>query len=337
MPQKTYREAIQEALAEELRRDPAVLLLGAAPGSGAAPGIDTAPMQAEFGDQRVLAAPQAELGLTGAGVGAAATGLRPVVDLHDATALYLACQQLINQAAAMRYRSGGQAILPLVFLARNGTSSHAEHQHGQPVHPLLMQVPLLKTIMPATPYDARGLLKAAIRDNNPVVFLYHQALAETTSDVPDEDYVLPIGQGTVKRPGNDVTICAAGLMVHYALQAAEQLANENIAVEVLDLRTLAPWDEHLVLESVARTGHFVAVDESYPLAGAASEWVATVAEKGFHHLKSRPVRVSNQPVPVPFSPPLKQAAIPSVREIVLAVQHVYAASGNIAYEGGSSS
>ena len=274
----------------------------------------------EFGSKRVIDTPISELGVAGAGIGAAATGLRPVVDLMFSTFLYLAYEQLANQAGAMRYMFGGQTTVPIVFLVQNGTGASAGHHHSQSAHPLFMNIPLVKVVFPSTPYDAKGLLKSAIRDNNPVIFLNHLSLGGQRSDIPDEEYTIPLSIGDIKRKGKDVTICTAGLMVHHSLKAAGVLEKDGIDVEVIDLRTLSPWDEGMVLESVSKTGHFVAVDESYPTCGAASEWAATVAEKGFYDLKAPVVRVSGKPIPIPFSPKLEKAAIPSIEEIVNAVK-----------------
>jgi acetoin:2,6-dichlorophenolindophenol oxidoreductase subunit beta len=323
VPRKTYIAAIQAALAEEMRRDERVLLMGEDVRLGVFAG--TRGLHAEFGDRRVVDTPISELGVAGAGVGAAATGLRPVVDLMFGTFLYLAFDQIANQAATMRYMFGGQATLPVVYMTQNGGGIGAGPHHSQPVHPLFMYLPSIKVIMPSTPYDVKGLLKAAIRDDNPVVFFNHLSLGGQRGEVPDEEYVLPLSKADIKRAGTDVTIACAGLMVHHALKAAEELAKEGVEVEVVDLRTLKPWDEEAVLESVAKTGRFVAVDESYPVCGAASEWAATVAEKGFRHLKAPVQRLSSKHVPVPFSPTLEKMMIPSVAEIVDAVRGVMAA------------
>jgi pyruvate dehydrogenase E1 component beta subunit len=306
-----------------MRRDENVMLIGEDVRIGVFAG--TRGLNAEFGDRRVIDTPISELGVAGAGIGAAATGLRPVVDLMFGTFLYLAFDQIANQAATMRYMFGGQATLPVVFMTQNGGGIGAGPHHSQAVHPLFMYLPMIKVVMPSTPYDVKGLLKAAIRDDNPVMFFNHLALGGQRGEVPDEEYVIPLGQADVKREGRDVTIACAGLMVHHCLQAAQELANDGIEVEVIDLRTLKPWDETRVLESVAKTGRFLAVDESYPVCGAASEWAATVAEQGFRHLKAPVRRLSSKHVPVPFSPALEKMMIPSAEEIGNAVRRVCAA------------
>ena len=322
MPRKTYIAAIQAALAEELRRDERVMLIGEDVRLGVFAG--TRGLHAEFGDRRVVDTPISELGVAGAGVGAAATGLRPVVDLMFGTFLYLAFDQIANQAASMRYMFGGQTTLPIVYMTQNGGGIGAGPHHSQPVHPLFMYLPLVKVIMPSTPYDVKGLLKAAIRDDNPVVFFNHLALGGLRGEVPDQDYMIPIGKADIKREGKDVTVVCAGQMVHHALKAALEVAQDGIEVEVIDLRTLKPWDEETVLTSVAKTGRFVAVDESYPVCGGASEWAACVAEKAFRHLKAPVQRVSNKHVPPPFSPTLEKMMIPSVAEVVAAIHAAYA-------------
>jgi pyruvate/2-oxoglutarate/acetoin dehydrogenase E1 component len=319
---KTYIAAIQEALREEMRRDQSVMLIGEDVRLGVFAG--TRNLHQEFGDERVIDTPISELGVAGAGVGAAATGLRPVVDLMFGTFLYLAFDQIANQAGAMRYMFGGQTTLPVVFMTQNGAGSSAGHHHSQSVHQFFMNIPLVKVVLPSTPYDVKGLLKSAIRDDNPVIFLNSLALGGKRSEVPDEEYTIPLGVADVKRAGDHVTICTAGAMVYKSLEAAQTLAGEGIECEVIDLRTLKPWDEARVLESVARTGRFVAVDEAYPTCSAASEWAATVAEKAFSDLKAPVQRVTNKPVPMPFSPKLERAVIPSAEEIIAAVKRTMA-------------
>jgi acetoin:2,6-dichlorophenolindophenol oxidoreductase subunit beta len=321
MSRKTYVQAIKEALAEEMQRDQKVFLMGEDVRIGVFAG--TRGLCAEFGEKRVIDTPISELAVAGAGVGAAATGLRPVVDLMFGTFLYFAFDQIANQAGAMRYMFGGQTKLPIVYIVQNGSGASAGHHHSQSVHPHFMNIPLIKVVMPSNPYDAKGLLKSAIRDDNPVIFLNHLSLGGKKGEIPDEEYLIPLGKGDIKRAGSDVTICSAGFMVDQSLKAAQKLETEGINVEVIDLRTLSPWDEDLVLDSVAKTGHFVAVDDSYPTCGAASEWAATVAEKAFGYLKAPVMRVSDKPVPIPFSPVLEKAVIPSVEDIILAVKKTF--------------
>lgn len=318
MPRKTYVAAIQEALSEEMRRDPSVFLIGEDVRIGVFP--STRGLHAEFGDKRVIDTPISELAVAGAGIGAAVTGLRPVVDLMFGTFLYLAFDQVANQAGAMRYMYGGQTKVPLVFMVQNGAGSSAGHHHSQAVHQFFMNVPQIKVILPSTPGDGKGLLKSAIRDDNPVLFLHSLSLGGKRGEVPAEEYLIPIGSADAKRAGGDVTICAAGPTVYTALDAADALAAEGIEAEVIDLRSLSPWDKQAVLESVAKTGRFVAVDESFPTCSAASEWAATVAEEAFHHLRAPVQRVTNVDVPMPFSPALEKAVLPSAEDVIAAVR-----------------
>lgn len=318
MPRKTYVAAIQEALAEEMRRDDRVFLIGEDVRIGVFP--STRGLHAEFGDKRVIDTPISELAVAGAGIGAAVTGLRPIVDLMFGTFLYLAFDQIANQAGAMRYMYGGQTKVPLVFMVQNGAGSSAGHHHSQAVHQFFMNMPQIKVILPSTPYDGKGLLKSAIRDDNPVIFLHSLSLGGKRGEVPSEEYLVPIGAADVKRSGSDVTICGVGPTVYAALEAAEELATEGLEAEVIDLRSLSPWDKRTVLESVAKTGRFVAVDESFPTCSAASEWAATVAQEAFSDLKAPVQRVTNQDVPMPFSPVLEKAVLPSAADVVAAVR-----------------
>ena len=322
MPRKTYVAAIQEALAEEMRRDPSVFLIGEDVRIGVFP--STRGLHAEFGDKRVIDTPISELAVAGAGIGAAITGLRPIVDLMFGTFLYLAFDQIANQAGAMRYMYGGQTKAPLVFMVQNGAGSSAGHHHSQAVHQFFMNMPQIKVVLPSSPYDGKGLLKSAIRDDNPVLFLHSLSLGGKRSEVPTEEYLIPIGAADIKRAGKDVTICAAGPTVYTALAAAEALASAGVDAEVIDLRSLSPWDKGAVLESVAKTGRFVAVDESFPTCSAASEWAATVAEEAFHQLKAPVQRVTNKDVPMPFSPVLEKAALPSADDVVAAARRTLA-------------
>ncbi len=318
MPRKTYIKAIQEALHEEMARDASVLLIGEDVRLGVFAG--TRGLHAAFGDGRVIDTPISELAVAGAGVGAAATGLRPVVDLMFGTFLYLAFDQIVNQAGAMRYMFGGQAKLPIVYMTQNGAGSSAGHHHSQAVHQFFMNMPLIKVVLPSTPYDVKGLLKAAIRDDNPVVFLNSLALGGKRGEVPDEEYLTPLGSADIKRAGTDVTLCTVGAPVYTCLEAAAELEKQGISAEVIDLRTLSPWDADCVLASVEKTGRFVAVDESFPTCSAASEWAATVAERAFQHLKAPVQRVNNENVPIPFSPRLEKAVLPTVEKVIAAVK-----------------
>ena len=305
-----------------MRRDPRVFLIGEDVRIGVFP--STRGLHAEFGDKRVIDTPISELAVAGAGIGAAVTGLRPIVDLMFGTFLYLAFDQIANQAGAMRYMYGGQTNVPLVFMVQNGAGSSAGHHHSQAVHQFFMNMPQIKVILPSTPYDGKGLLKSAIRDDNPVLFLHSLSLGGKRGDVPADEYLIPLGAADVKRVGNDVSICAAGPAVYTALDASKSLAADGVEAEVIDLRSLSPWDKETVLASVAKTGRFVAVDESFPTCSAASEWCATVAEEAFHQLRAPVQRVTNMDVPMPFSPVLEKAVLPSAADVIAAVRRTMA-------------
>lgn len=318
MSRKSTVDAIREALRGEMLRDERVVVIGEDVKVGVFAG--TRWLHREFGDERVINTPISELAVAGAGVGAAATGMRPVIDLMFGTFLFLALDQIANQAGAMRYMFGGQTKLPLVLMTVSGSGISAGHHHSQPVHPMFMNMPLIKVVLPSTPHDVKGLLAAAIRDDNPVLFLNPISLGGQRAEVPDEPYTIPLGVAELRRRGSDVTLCTAGAMTRHCLEAARKLDREGIDCEVIDLRTLKPWDEEAILRSVRKTGRFVAVDESFPVCGAASEWAATVAEKAFHHLRAPVQRVSNLDVPLPFSPVLEKAAVPSPAGIMAAVR-----------------
>lgn len=325
MPRKTSVDAMREALRAEMQRDERVVVIGEDVKVGVFAG--TRWLHREFGDERVINTPISELAVAGAGVGAAATGIRPVIDLMFGTFLYLAFDQIANQAGAMRYMFGGQTKLPLVLMTVSGAGISAGHHHSQPVHPMFMNMPLIKVVLPSTPYDVKGLLISAIRDDNPVLFLSPITLGSLRGEVPDEAYTIPLGEAAIRREGRDVTICTAGAMTRRCLEAARAMAREGVECEVIDLRTLKPWDEACVLRSVRKTGRFVAVDESFPVCGAASEWAATVAEKAFPHLRAPVQRVSNLDVPLPYSPVLEKAAVPTTERVLDALRRCMQAEG----------
>jgi pyruvate dehydrogenase E1 component beta subunit len=311
---KYYIKAVQEALFEEMERDARVFLMGEDVRIGCF--AATRGLCATFGEDRVIDTPISELGVAGAGVGAAATGSRPIVDLMFGQFLMLAYDQISNQANAMRYMFGGQTQIPIVYLVQNGTGAALGPHHSNSVHPLFMNIPLVKVVMPACPADAKGLLKSAIRDDNPVIFLNHTSLGGMKGEVPDGEYLIPIGKGDIKREGTDITLCTVGLMTNVCLAAGKALEQEGISAEVVDLRSLKPWDKELVFESVRKTGRFLAVDESYHTCGAGAEWVATVAEDVFDALKCPPQRLSGKEIPIPFSPELQKHAVPNAEQVV---------------------
>jgi acetoin:2,6-dichlorophenolindophenol oxidoreductase subunit beta len=318
--QITFVRAINEALREEMHRDPSVFLMGIdlATGSfGKLLGLID-----EFGPQRVRNTPISESAFAGAAIGAAATGMRPIAEIMFSNFFYVAMDQICNQAAKLRYMSGGQISLPLVYRTMYGALGGTAVQHSSAPYAQFMQVPGLKIALPATPYDAKGLLKTAIRDSDPVLFFESGRLAQSRGDVPEGEYLVPFGQARVHREGSDVTVVALGAMVRDALTAAEIVAREGISVEVLDPRTLVPLDGEAILESVAHTHRLVVVDEATPAASAASEIVALVAENGLDWLDAPARRVCAHNVPMPYGPAMEQFVVPDGARIVAAIREV---------------
>jgi pyruvate dehydrogenase E1 component beta subunit len=276
----------------------------------------------EFGPERVIDMPVSEAGYTGCGVGAAATGLRPIVELQFSDWITIASDMLINQAANMRYMFGGEISIPMVLRAPVGGYTSAAAQHSHSFESIFAFVAGLRVVLPATPYDAKGLLKSAIRDNNPVIFFEHKKLYEVEGEVPAEDYTVPLGQADVKRAGSDVTIVTYSYMVTKSLAAAEELARDGIDVEVVDLRTVDPIDEDTILASVKKTHRLVVVQETWRKCSVSSEVAAIVAEKALDYLDEPIVRVTAHDVPVPFTPVLEEYVLPNEEKIVAAVKRV---------------
>jgi acetoin:2,6-dichlorophenolindophenol oxidoreductase subunit beta len=316
---KTYfTSAMAEALAQVMREDESVVVLGEDVAISVIGG--TRGLFDEFGPERVVNTPISEATFVGMCIGAAAAGLRPVVDMMVGSFFYVSMDQLANQAAKLRYMSGGQVSLPIVYFTASGPSGSAAAQHSENPHPMIMNVAGLKVVMPSTPYDAKGLMIAAVRDDNPVVYFQDAVLGGTRGPVPEEAYEVPIGVGDVKRAGTDVTIVAIGATVPVALRAAKALENDGVSAEVVDPRTLVPMDDDLILESVAKTGRLVVCDSARLTCSAASEITATVAERGFDLLKAAPVRVAWENVPVPFSPVLEQRVLVDQDRVLTAVR-----------------
>lgn len=325
MRKLTYAGALNEALRLEMRRDPNIYVAGEDVGQyGGIFGV-TAGLLDEFGAKRVVDTPITESAIVGLAVGAAAAGLRPVVELMFVDFIGVAMDQLFNQAAKMKYMFGGKATLPLVLRAECGAGMGAAAQHSQCLESWFMHVPGLKVVVPSTPYDAKGLLISAIRDNNPIVFIEHKMLYGSEGEVPEGDYTIPLGVADIKRAGDDVTVIATLAMVPKALAAAEVLAKEGISVEVVDPRTLTPLDEHTILESVKKTHRLVIVTEEVGHAGSSAELAARVAEKAFDYLDAGIRRVTAPFSPVPFSPVLEAAFIPSEARIIEAIRAVLGA------------
>ncbi|MCK6555127.1 pyruvate dehydrogenase complex E1 component subunit beta [Candidatus Binatia bacterium] len=315
-----FIEAINEALAEEMERDPTTFIMGEDVRLGAFGA--TRGLIDRFGPQRVRNTPISEAGFAGAGVGAAMAGLRPIVEIEFASFLYCAMDQVCNQAGKLRYMSGGQARLPITFRCVFGAMGSAAAQHSEVVYSQFLAAPGLKIAVPSDAGDMKGLLKAAIRDDDPVIVFEHGRLGFTRGAVPEGDHVVPLGRGVVKRPGSDVTVVAVGAMVSKALNVAEALAGEGISVQVWDPRTLVPLDEEGLLAAVAATGRVVIADEGHRRGGAAGDLAAIVIDRGFDLLNAPIKRVTALDIPIPFSPPLEEHVLPNEAKLTAAVRAV---------------
>lgn len=321
----TIRDALRDAMAEEMRRDENVFLMGEEVAQYQGAYKVSRDLLQEFGDRRVVDTPITEHGFAGLGVGAAFAGLKPIVEFMTWNFAMQAIDHIINSAAKTLYMSGGQMGCPIVFRGPNGAAARVAAQHSQDYSAWYAQIPGLKVVAPYDAADAKGLLKAAIRDPNPIVFLEHEMMYGLEFDVPDvEDYVVPIGKAKVRREGTDVTITAHSRMVGFALQAAEQLAGEGISVEVVDLRTLRPLDHETIVESVKKTNRLVSAEEGWGPMGVGAEVVARVIEHAFDYLDAPPLRVHQEDVPLPYAANLEALSLPSVDKIVAAVKKVMA-------------
>jgi pyruvate/2-oxoglutarate/acetoin dehydrogenase E1 component len=330
----TFREAINEAMRLEMRRDPAVILLGEDVAGGASlphmegenkeawggvMGVSTG-LATEFGRNRVLDTPISESAFIGAAVGAASTGLRPIAELMFVDFFGVCFDQIFNQGAKLRYMFGGKAQVPIVIRSAIGAGVRAAAQHSECLYSVFAHIPGLKTVVPSTPYDAKGLLSSAIRDNDPVLFFEHKLLYDTKGEVPEDNYTIPLGVADIKRKGKDVTIVALGRMVLVSLEAAEKLAADGIDAEVVDLRSISPMDRDAVLTSVRKTHGLVVVDEDTPRCSLATDVIALVADQAFDYLDAPCKMITAPHTPVPFSPTLEDAYIPSVDTILSTVK-----------------
>lgn len=319
----SFVEAIREAMLEEMRRDPTVFLIGE--DVGLADGVfkASAGFYNEFGANRVIDTPISEEGFTGLGVGAALAGARPIVEILFGDFSALAMDAIVNQAAKIRFMTGGQARVPLTIRLTMGAGRSLAAQHSQSLQAWFAHIPGLKVVLPSTPYDAKGLLKTAIRDDNPVLFFEDKLMyAPVKGPVPEEEYLIPFGQADIKRVGGHVTVVATARMVHVALDAAKDLAAEGIELEVVDPRTVSPLDRATILSSVRKTKRLIAMDQGYHHCGVAAEIVATVAEQGFDYLDASPVRLTAPDVPVPFAPSLEGAITPTKDQLIAAVREM---------------
>jgi len=316
----TFAQAVREALAEEMRRDSRVCIFGEDVAEAGTPFKVLSGLVEEFGPMRVVDTPISEAGFTGVGVGAAMTGLRPVVDIMFGDFLTLTMDQLVNQAAKVHYMSGGTWKVPMVLRTTLGATRRSAAQHSQSLHAWPSHIPGLKVVMPSTPYDAKGLLKTAIRDENPVVFFEDKMMYKLKGPVPEEEYTIPFGVADVKRRGSDITIVATSSMVQVALGAAELLEKMGISAEVIDPRTTWPLDEKTLIESAKKTSRAMVIDEGYGRYGVTGEIAAVIAEGAFYNLEAPVKRMGAMHVPIPFSPPLEDLTVPTEQTVFQAAR-----------------
>ena len=311
----TFGQAIREALGEEMRRDPRVCILGEDVAEAGTPFKVLSGLVEEFGKERVIDTPISEAGFTGLAVGAAMAGLRPIVDIMFGDFITLTMDQMVNQAAKVHYMSGGKWKVPMVMRTTLGATRRSAAQHSQSLHAWFSHVPGLKVILPSTPYDAKGLLKTAIRDENPCVFFEDKMMYKLKGPVPAEDYTIPLGVADVKRLGRDVTLIATSSMVQVALGAAALLEESGISAEVIDPRTTWPLDEDTLVASAKKTSRAIVIDEGYGRYGVTAEIASVVAEGAFYHLDAPVKRMGAMHVPIPFSPPLEDVTVPTEQSV----------------------
>lgn len=317
MQEITFGEALNQAIKEEMQRDPRVFVMGESIRGGVY-GV-TGGLSQEFGDERIIDTPLSETGFMGAAVGAAAVGMRPIVGSLSSF-MWVAMDQLISQAAKMRYMFGGQVSLPVVYRAGISYGNNTAAHHTDRPHPMYMNMPGFKIVMPTTPLDAKGLLKTCIRDDDPVLFFEDNTLMGVRGEVPEDDYTIPLGEARIMREGSDVTVVALGGMVPKAIRAADQLTSEGVSVEIIDPRTLVPLDNQAILRSVSKTGRLVVVDPAHKTCSAASEIASMVAQDGFWSLQAPIQRVASLNVHFPFSPALEKLVFPNEDKIVAAIK-----------------
>ncbi len=322
MRQITYCQALNEALDQRMAVDNTVVLLGEDIGQFGGVFQVTAGLMEKYGKDRVVDVPIAEAGFVGAGVGAALTGMRPVVEIMFMDFTTVCMDMIVNQMAKMHYMFGGRGKVPMVLRTNIGAGRGTAAQHSQSLQSWFMQVPGLYIAAPATPYDAKGLLVESIKNDNPVIFVEHKKLYITKGDVPEEEYTIPFGKAVVRREGADITIVATFAMVQRSLDAAEKAAEKGISVEVIDPRTLVPLDKETILESVKKTGRLLVADEGHKSCGVAAEIAAIASEEVIEYLKAPIARVCSPDTPVPFSPPLEQAFIPDVKDLLPAIERL---------------
>jgi pyruvate dehydrogenase E1 component beta subunit len=320
MPRLSYREALNQAMTEEMEKDPSIFLMGEEVGHYQGAYKVSQGMLQKFGEKRVVDTPIAECGFAGVGIGAAMVGLRPIVEFMTWNFSLVAIDQIINNAAKIRYMSGGQLKLPIVFRGPGGAAHQLGAQHSQCLEYMYCNCPVLKVVVPATPADAKGLLKTAIRDDDPVVFIEGELLYAVQGEVPDGDHTIPLGKGDIKRAGSDCTIVTWGRMLYLALEAAEALAKENIQVEVIDPRTLRPLDEELIFESVRKTNRVVVLEEAHGHSSVGAEITARIQRGCFDDLDAPVERLHRLDVPMPYALNLEELVVPDQRRVIGSVK-----------------
>jgi acetoin:2,6-dichlorophenolindophenol oxidoreductase subunit beta len=311
----TFAQAINEALAEEMRRDPKVFIIGEDVAEAGTPFKVLSGLVQEFGKERVIDSPISEAGISGITVGAAMTGMRPVVDIMFGDFITLTMDQMVNQAAKIHYMSGGKLKVPMVMRTTLGATRRSAAQHSQSLHAWFSHIPGLKVVLPATPYDAKGLLKTAIRDDNPVVLFEDKLMYQLKGPVPEEEYTIPFGVADIKRQGKDITLVATSSMVQVSLSAAEILAAVGISAEVIDVRTTVPLDKKTLIESAKKTTRAIVVDEGYERYGVTAEIASAIADGAFYYLDAPVKRMGAMDVPVPFSPVLEDQTVPTPESV----------------------
>lgn len=322
MREITLSQAVNEALAEEMRRDETVFIIGEDVAEAGTPFKVLSGLVEEFGTKRVVDTPISEPGFMGVAVGAAMTGTRPVVDLMFGDFLYLIMDQLCNQAAKIHYMSGGKLNVPLVVRTNLGATRRSAAQHSQSLHALVAHIPGVKVALPSSAYEAKGLMKTAIRDNNPVVIFEDKLMYNDKAPVPEEEYLIPFGEANILREGADVTLVATSSMVQVCLKAAELLAADGISAEVIDPRTIVPLDEKTILDSVRKTSRAIVVDEGHQSFGTTAEIASRISEKAFYHLDAPVIRMGAMDVPVPFSPALEDITVPTPERVAEAARKI---------------
>ena len=322
----TFSQAVNEALAQEMRREKTVFIIGEDVAEAGTPFKVLSGLVEEFGTERVLDSPISESGFTGIGVGAAMTGMRPVVDIMFGDFMTITMDQIVNQAAKIHYMSGGKLKVPMVVRTNLGASRRSAAQHSQSLHVWLSHIPGLKVVLPSTPYDAKGLLKTAIRDENPVVIFEDKMMFQDKGNVPEDDYIIPFGVADIKKEGTDISLIGTSSMVQIALEAADILAEKDISAEVIDPRTVMPLDKKTLIESAIKTSRVIVIDEGYDSYGVTAEIASVIAEGAFYHLEAPVKRIGAMDVPIPFSPVLEDLTVPNAGMVVEMAETLCAAA-----------